>query len=122
MTDYAKLYGLQVAPALQAFIDEEALPGSGIDVQTFWSGFSDLVEELVPGNFQTAKPVVLSTFSAEMKGSAAYDRPQAISNVNLTGCACPPDPHIEYWYSHGNSSPKVSAPCGPCLRAIISAA
>ncbi|MBJ2303772.1 MULTISPECIES: malate synthase G [unclassified Pseudomonas] len=50
MTDYAKLHGLQVAPALQAFIDEEALPGTGIDVQTFWSGFSDLVEELAPVN------------------------------------------------------------------------
>ncbi|SED62538.1 malate synthase [Pseudomonas mohnii] len=50
MTDYVKIHGLQVAPALQAFIDEEVLPGTGIDVQTFWSGFSDLVQELAPTN------------------------------------------------------------------------
>jgi malate synthase len=50
MTDYAKLHGLQVAPALQTFIDDEVLPGTDIDVQTFWSGFSDLVRELAPVN------------------------------------------------------------------------
>ncbi|WP_223446175.1 malate synthase G [Pseudomonas sp. BF-R-19] len=50
MTDYAKLHGLQVAPVLQTFIDEEVLPGTGIDVQAFWSGFSDLVQEMAPAN------------------------------------------------------------------------
>lgn len=50
MTDYAKIHGLQVAPALQAFIDEEVLPGTGVDADAFWSGFSDLVLELAPVN------------------------------------------------------------------------
>lgn len=50
MTDYAKIHGLQVAPVLQAFIDEEVLPGAGVDADAFWSGFSDLVLELAPVN------------------------------------------------------------------------
>ena len=32
--------GLQVAPALSQFIENEALPGTGIDKAAFWSGFS----------------------------------------------------------------------------------
>jgi malate synthase len=31
--------GLQVAPALSQFIEDEALPGTGIDKAAFWSGF-----------------------------------------------------------------------------------
>ncbi len=31
-------------------LNEEVLPGTGIDVQTFWSGFSDLVQESAPTN------------------------------------------------------------------------
>jgi malate synthase len=50
MTDYVKLHGLQVAPALQTFIDEEVLPGTGIGLDAFWSGFSDLIQELAPVN------------------------------------------------------------------------
>jgi len=50
MTDYTTLHGLQIAPALQAFIDEEVLPGTGIDTQAFWSGFADLVQALAPVN------------------------------------------------------------------------
>lgn len=50
MTEYAKIHGLQVASALQAFIEEEALPGTDIDVDAFWSGFADLVQELAPAN------------------------------------------------------------------------
>lgn len=42
--------GLQVAPALSQFIEDEALPGTGIDKAAFWSGFSALVHELAPRN------------------------------------------------------------------------
>ncbi|KWH40688.1 malate synthase G [Burkholderia stagnalis] len=42
--------GLQVAPALSQFIENEALPGTGIDQAAFWRGFSALVHELAPRN------------------------------------------------------------------------
>ncbi|KAB1586853.1 malate synthase G [Burkholderia cepacia] len=42
--------GLQVAPALSQFIENEALPGTGIDKAAFWSGFSALVHDLAPRN------------------------------------------------------------------------
>ncbi|MBU9375244.1 malate synthase G [Burkholderia multivorans] len=42
--------GLQVAPALSQFIENEALPGTGIDQAAFWRGFSALVHDLAPRN------------------------------------------------------------------------
>lgn len=42
--------GLAVAAPLAAFIDEQALPGTGIEGTAFWSGFAALVNELAPKN------------------------------------------------------------------------
>ncbi len=41
---------LRVAPELKDFIDNEALPGTGLDAQAFWAGFSQLVVDLSPQN------------------------------------------------------------------------
>ncbi|MCE7763212.1 malate synthase G [Pseudomonas putida] len=41
---------LQVAPTLQRFIEDEVLPGTGIEAATFWQGFSTLVHDLAPHN------------------------------------------------------------------------
>ncbi|MCE0779977.1 malate synthase G [Pseudomonas sp. NMI542_15] len=41
---------LQIAPTLQRFIEDEVLPGTGIEANTFWQGFSTLVHDLAPQN------------------------------------------------------------------------
>ena len=41
---------LQIAPTLQHFIEDEVLPGTGIEANTFWQGFSTLVHDLAPQN------------------------------------------------------------------------
>ncbi|MEI2416075.1 malate synthase G [Orrella sp. JC864] len=43
-------HGLQVADILDRFIEQEALPGTGVDSAAFWKGFSELVHELAPRN------------------------------------------------------------------------
>jgi malate synthase len=42
--------GLQVAGPLAAFIEEEALPGTGLDADTFWGGAAALFDRLSPEN------------------------------------------------------------------------
>lgn len=42
--------GLQVDQALAAFIEEQALPDSGVDAAAFWAGFSALIHEFGPDN------------------------------------------------------------------------
>ncbi|RJX32041.1 MAG: malate synthase G [Oxalobacter sp.] len=41
---------LQVAPSLYTFIEEEVLPGTGIESAAFWRGFDALVHEMAPKN------------------------------------------------------------------------
>jgi malate synthase len=40
---------LSVAKPLHAFVEREALPGTGISVGAFWSGLADLVHERTLG-------------------------------------------------------------------------
>ncbi len=50
MTDRTSLHGLQVATTLQRFIDEQVLPGSGVESAAFWKGFDAIVTDLAPRN------------------------------------------------------------------------
>ena len=42
--------GLQVAPALDAFMRDEALPGTGVSPEAFWSGMEAILRDLGPRN------------------------------------------------------------------------
>lgn len=50
MTERIAQDGLQVAAVLHQFIQDEALPASGIAPQDFWPGFAALVHDLAPRN------------------------------------------------------------------------
>jgi len=50
MTDRVEKYGLQVAGNMVAFVEGLALPGTGVDAETFWQGFAALVHDLGPKN------------------------------------------------------------------------
>jgi malate synthase len=50
MTQRIQAGGLRVAKALYDFINDEALPGTGVAAERFWSGLAALVSELAPRN------------------------------------------------------------------------
>ena len=50
MTDRIDIHGLKVARPLYDMIEREALPGTGIASDTFWTGLSSLVHEFGPRN------------------------------------------------------------------------
>ncbi|MGH8818917.1 MAG: malate synthase G, partial [Achromobacter pestifer] len=50
MTQRIQHHGLQVAANLNQFIEQEALPGTGLDADGFWQGFAALVHDLGPKN------------------------------------------------------------------------
>jgi malate synthase len=50
MTDFPRRGNLTVAPQLLRFIEDEALPDTGLDSGTFWSAFDQLVHDLAPRN------------------------------------------------------------------------
>ncbi len=50
MTQRVSHHRLQVATELERFLEQEALPGTGVDPDTFWRGFDALIHELAPRN------------------------------------------------------------------------
>ena len=46
MTDRIEAGGLQVDKTLHDFINDEALPGTGVSPEAFWSGLDRLVHDL----------------------------------------------------------------------------
>ncbi|GAC69686.1 malate synthase G [Gordonia soli] len=50
MSDRVTVDGLQVASVLYDFIDSEALPGTGVDQDAFWSGAASVIADLAPRN------------------------------------------------------------------------
>ncbi len=50
MTARTNAHGLQVADVLYDFVNSQALPGTGIDQDHFWSSLSSLVHDLAPRN------------------------------------------------------------------------
>ncbi|HRL20384.1 MAG TPA: malate synthase G [Alcaligenes sp.] len=50
MTTRISCQRLQVAEVLHQFIEQEALPGTGVSSESFWAGFDQLVHDLAPKN------------------------------------------------------------------------
>ncbi|UBB19350.1 malate synthase G [Comamonas odontotermitis] len=50
MTDRTAIHGLQVATELYNFINQDVLPGTGVDQAAFWQGFDAIVADLAPKN------------------------------------------------------------------------
>ncbi|SFM66474.1 malate synthase [Ectothiorhodospira mobilis] len=50
MTEYVMAGRLKVAAELHAFIENEALPGTGIASEAFWAGLDALIHDLAPRN------------------------------------------------------------------------
>ncbi len=50
MTERVQVGGLQVAKNLFDFVNNEAIPGTGIDADKFWAEFDKVIHELAPRN------------------------------------------------------------------------
>ncbi|MGB0733515.1 MAG: malate synthase G [Pontibacterium sp.] len=50
MSPRVEINGLQVAEDLYNFINNEAMPDTGVDAEQFWQAFADIVHDLAPKN------------------------------------------------------------------------
>jgi malate synthase len=50
LAQHELISGIEVDPGLRAFVEQEALPGTGIAAKDFWFSFSALLRELTPEN------------------------------------------------------------------------
>ncbi|WP_075981171.1 malate synthase G [Bacillus massilinigeriensis] len=52
MSEYVKVGNLQVAASLYDFVNKEAIPESGVDLEKFWADLDQLIHDLAPKNVQ----------------------------------------------------------------------
>ena len=83
MQGYTERAGLQVADALAAFVEGEALPGTGLDAQAFWSGAAAIFERLTPENRRLLAR--RDQLQAEIDRWCEAHRAQAIGGSEYTG-------------------------------------
>jgi malate synthase len=50
VAEYQLVSGIEVDTGLRAFVEDEVLPGTGLEADAFWRGFSSLLRELTPEN------------------------------------------------------------------------
>ncbi len=50
MTERVQVGGLQVAKVLLDFVNNEAIPGTGISAEQFWAGADAVIHDLAPKN------------------------------------------------------------------------
>jgi len=50
MTERVQVGGLQVAKVLFDFVNNEAIPGTGISAEQFWEGAQSVIKDLAPKN------------------------------------------------------------------------
>ncbi|RIY00897.1 malate synthase G [Aureimonas flava] len=50
MTDTVEIHGLEVASVLKAFVENEALPGTGVNADGFWRSLAEILADLAPRN------------------------------------------------------------------------
>ncbi|MFK8330422.1 malate synthase G [Pseudomonas sp. BJa5] len=50
MTEHVQVGGLQVAKVLFDFVNNEAIPGTGVNAEQFWAGAEKIINDLAPKN------------------------------------------------------------------------
>ncbi|GGK38657.1 malate synthase G [Salinarimonas ramus] len=117
MSERIDAYGLKVAGALHAFIETEALPGTGVSAAAFWKGLSDIVHELGPKNraLLARREELQATIDAwhrERRGkphdAAAYE-----AFLREIGYLVPEGP--DFTIETENVDPEIAAIAGPQL-------
>ena len=117
MTDRVEREGLQVAQELAAFIETEALPGSGVEPARFWAGFSALIHDLGPKNRalleeREALQARIDDWHLHHRG-AGHDARAYRAFLEEIGYLLPEGP--DFQIETTGTDPEIATLCGPQL-------
>ncbi|PAU51269.1 malate synthase G [Pseudomonas sp. PIC25] len=117
MTERLQRHRLHIAANLLRFIEDEALPGSGVDPERFWQGFDALVHDLAPKNRQLLLErdrlqAELDTWHREHPGPIA-DMPVYRAFLESIGYLLPTPASVQV--STANVDREITEQAGPQL-------
>ncbi|MBP6019683.1 MAG: malate synthase G [Burkholderiaceae bacterium] len=117
MTERTSCQRLQVATVLQQFIEQEALPGTGITSDVFWSGFDALVHDLSPKNRQllTERTRLQSEINAWYQANPGPIQDQAAYQAFLHKIGYLQDAPAKVAVNTTNIDTEITSQAGPQL-------
>ncbi len=109
--------GLRIAPELHAFIENEALPGTGVAADAFWRGLSGLIHDLAPKNRALLEKRVaiqarIDDWHRERRGKP-FDLPAYKDFLREIGYLLPEGP--DFAVETANVDPEIAEIAGPQL-------
>jgi malate synthase len=122
LTDHVTHSGLQIAPELYAFINEEGLPGTGVEPDAFWRGFAGIVAELSAENRallekREALQAQIDDWHKSRRGQP-FDIGEYERFLREIGYLLPEGPDFEV--STSNVDPEIAEVSGPQLVVPVS--
>jgi malate synthase len=117
MTDRTQCGGSQVATQLYQFVNDHALPGTGLDPTAFWSGVDTLIHDLAPLNRdllakRDAMQAKIDAYHAERAGQA-HDPEAYKAFLEDIGYLLPEPQNVQVNTAHVD--PEVATTAGPQL-------
>nr|WP_298685164.1 malate synthase G [uncultured Dongia sp.] len=108
-------HGLKVDPQLSDFITERALPGTGVDAESFWRGFSDLVHDLAPKNraLLAKRDALQAKIDAWFRSHPDAGIPAQKAYLTEIGYLLPEGP--DFSIETRNVDPEIASVAGPQL-------
>jgi len=117
MSERVTREGLAVAGELAAFIETEALPGTGVDAAAFWKGFASIVADLQPKNreFLRIREDMQSKIDAwhRTRRNAPHDHEAYRAFLEEIGYLVPEGDDFEI--ETANTDPEIACVPGPQL-------
>jgi malate synthase len=122
MSGVAPADDIEVAPVLREFLEQEALPGTGVAAGAFWSGLAALLRELAPANAallaqRDAMQARLDGWHRRHAGMAGFG-PAYEALLRETGYLLPEGPAFEI--STANVDAEIATLAGPQLVVPVS--
>ncbi len=115
--DHVEVGGLKVAKPLHDFVRHEALPGTGLDPATFWTGFGAVVHDLAPANraLLQKRDEIQAQIDAWHKANTARPVDMAAYRAFLTGIGyLEPEP-ARFTITTADVDPEIATLAGPQL-------
>ncbi|MEC7433207.1 MAG: malate synthase G, partial [Pseudomonadota bacterium] len=117
MTERVQVGGIQIAKNLYDFVNNEAIPGTGIDADKFWAEFDKIVNELAPRNRELLLKrdeiqEKMDTWNREHKGQK-LDMAEYKAFLKDIGYLV--DEPADFKISTSNVDPEIATMAGPQL-------
>jgi malate synthase len=117
LADYQLISGIEVDGALRRFVEEEVLPGTGVEAAAFWSGFSRLLRELTPENRRLLRKRedLQAKIDARNIGLGGRAPDPAEEEAFLREIGYLVDPPAPFTIGTGDVDPEIATIAGPQL-------